>query len=185
MSSPTIQTILQRRSIRKYLPEPLADAQIQQILDAAVYAPSAMNNQKWHFSVVRSQAMLDKIRQVMQDNLLHSGVEFLMERAAQPDFIAFHNAPVVVIISADDKSGSAGIDCGAAAQNLMLAAESMGVSSCIMTSSEFLFAGAAEALKKELGVPEGYRHVCAVTLGYRAGDTPPAPPRNKDVFTYI
>jgi hypothetical protein len=55
-----------------------------------------------------------------------------------------------------------------------------------MTSPELLFASEkSNDLKKELGIPDGYVHMCTVTLGYKDCENPPAPLRKTDVVTYI
>ena len=89
------------------------------------------------------------------------------------------------MISGDEKSKFIQIDCGAAAENMALAAESLNIGSCVMTSPELLFSSdKGRAMKKELGIPLGYKFVCAVTLGYKQ-DKAALPPRNKQVVTYI
>lgn len=175
----TLRVIRSRRSIRKYKPEPISDAELQAILEAAVYAPSARNRQPWHFSVVRDQAMMARLKKVLKANLLMCGVEFLVMRASEPGFVAFHDAPMVIIISADEAGGFSPLDCGVVVENIALAAESLNIGSCLMGSSEFLFLGdEGGELKKALGIPDGYRHVCSVTLGYKDCDQPiPAPRR--------
>lgn len=186
MSNETLNVINSRRSIRKYKSEQIGAAELQQILNAGLYAPSAMNQQAWHFSVVQSGPLLDKIKAVMKENLLNSGVAFFVERASAPGFVAFHGAPTVVIISADEKAPHIQLDCGAAAENMALAAESLNIGSCIFTSSEHLFAKDKDGeLKKELGIPEGYRHVCAVALGYKDCENPSPAPRKDDLITYL
>jgi hypothetical protein len=40
-------------------------------------------------------------------------------------------------------------------------------------------------MRRELGMPDNYSHICCVTLGYKDGDNPPAPPRNREVISYI
>ena len=42
-----------------------------------------------------------------------------------------------------------------------------------------------KAIKKEMGIPEGYTHVCAIALGYKEGESPVARPRNKDAVAYV
>jgi nitroreductase len=149
-----LRVIRSRRSIRKYKPEPISDAELQAILEAAVYAPSARNRQPWHFSVVRDQAMMARLKKVLKANFLKCGVEFLVMRASEPDFVAFHDAPMVIIISADEAGGFSPLDCGVAAENIALAAESLNIGSCLMGSSEFLFLGdEGGELKKALGIP--------------------------------
>jgi nitroreductase len=174
----TIRVIKSRRSIRRFKPDPVPDHVLQEILECAICDPSARNQQKWHFTVVQNREVINKMENIMRENLKNSGVDFLVKRASEPDFTVFGNAPVVVIITADKQAFSnfAEIDCAAAAENMMIAAESLGLGSHIMTSTEFLFKSeAGETLRKELGIPDGYKHVCTVALGYKDESPPPKP----------
>jgi len=181
-----IRIICSRRSIRQYQTKQIADADLNQILDAAIAAPSAMNQQKWHFTVIQDKVMIDRMVTVIKENMSNSGNDMLARRASVPGYHTFHNAPTVIIISADEKAKFVQIDCGTAAQNIALAAESLLLGSCIITSSSYLFASAkGEELKKNLGIPSNYTHVCSVALGYREGPSPVAPPRNDKVINYI
>jgi nitroreductase len=182
----TLRVIKSRRSIRNFKPEQIAYTELQEILECALYAPSARNQQKWHFTVVQDKDMLNRMVVLIKENILKSGQEFFIERAKTPGYNTFHSAPTVIIISAEEKAGFTQFDCGAAAQNITLSASAQGIGSCIIASSAFFFAADKNhALKKELGIPDGYVHVCTVALGYRAGENPEAPPRNKGVINYI
>ena len=55
----TIKFIKSRRSIRKYKEKQIEDSDVQTILDCAIHAPNAMNQQKWHFTVIQNKAMLN------------------------------------------------------------------------------------------------------------------------------
>jgi nitroreductase len=181
----TIEVIKRRRSIRRYKPEQIPDAYLQEILDCALLAPNARNQQKWHFTVIQNKEMLNKMASLMKESMLNSGIAFLAERAKDPNFNPFGGAPTVILITADKTARFAEIDCALAAENILIAAESLGLGSLIMTSTELLFKSEkGEELKKELGVPERYEHVCVVALGYK-DENPPAKPRRKDVVTYI
>jgi nitroreductase len=182
----TLKVILNRRSIRQYKAKQIADSELKQILDCALHAPNAMNQQKWHFTVIQDKVMLNKMVNIIKENLINSSVDLLVQRASIPDYHTFHNAPTVILISADDKAKFAQIDCGAAAENIALAAESLNIGSCIITSSAFLFASEkGDELKKKLGIPNGYSHVCTVALGYKDCANPVASPRNEGVINYI
>jgi len=186
MTNDTLKVIHNRRSIRQFKREQIRDADLEEILKAAVYAPSAMNQQAWHFSVVQNPVILDKIRAKMKANMLKYGSPYQVERASAPGFIAFHGAPTVIIISGDVKAEQIQIDCGITAENICLAAESLGLGSCILTSSEILFAeDNSGELKKELAIPEGYKHFCSVALGYKNCEDPQPAPRREGLITYL
>jgi len=181
-----LRAIKNRRSIRKYKAEQIGDAELQAIMEAAVYAPSAMNQQKWHFTVIQSREMLDKMTNTIRENLLKSSIDFFIERAKSPEFNVFHHAPTVVLTTADDKAHFTELDCGAAAENLALAAESLNIGSCLIGMAAFLFESEkAGEVKKELGIPEGYKFIISVALGYKDIENPPVPPKSKDVINYI
>jgi len=181
----TLMVIKRRRSIRKYKPDQISDSELKSILEAAIWAPSAMNQQKWHFAVIQGKDMLQKITDIARE-VAKLGPEPIAKRAASPDFSPFFHAPTVIVITGDSTGRFVQIDCSLAAQNIALAAESLNIGSCIMTSPELIFrSDEGKELLKELGVPEGYGHVCTVALGYGDGDSPPAKPRNTEVFSYI
>jgi nitroreductase len=181
-----LQVIKNRRSIRKFKAEQIPYPDLQEILDCALYAPSAMNQQKWHFTVVQDKDTVNRMVFLIKENILKSGNEGFIKRANTPGYNTFYGAPTVIMISAEDKTPFAQFDCGAAAQNITLAATAQNIGSCVIGSSAFLFAADKNnALKKEFGIPEGYVHVCTVALGYREGEAPEAPPRKKDVVTYM
>jgi nitroreductase len=182
----TLAVIKNRRSIRKYKTEQIADAELQQILESALYAPNAMNQQKWHFTVIQSKEMLTRMVDIIKENGLNSGIEFIAKQASSPNYNTFYNAPTVVLISGDEQAPVIQVDCALAAQNIALAAETLDIGSCVITSSGLLFASEkGNELKKELGIPDGYNHVCSVTLGYKAAENPAAPPRKKDVINFV
>ncbi len=183
----TIRIIKSRRSVRRFKPGQIPDSMLQEILECAISAPNAKNQQKWHFTVVQNKDIIDKMESIMKENLKRSGIDFLMKRASDPEFSVFGNAPTVVVITADEQAFSnfVQIDCAAAAENMMIAAESLGLGSHIMTSTEFLFKlERGEALMRELGIPEGYGHVCTIALGYK-DEVPATKPRRKDVINYV
>ncbi len=181
----TLQVIKRRRSIRKYKPEQIADSDLQAILDAAIWAPSAMNQQKWHFTVIQNKELLREITEVARE-VMKSGPEFMAKRASDPNFNPFFHAPTVIVITGDANARFIQLDCALAAQNILLAAESLNIGSCIMTSPEIFFSTEkGQALLKRLGVPEGYKHICTVTLGYMDGERPEPKPRRENVITYL
>lgn len=185
MLNETLKVIQQRRSVRKYQAEQIADSELQEILKAAVYAPSAVNQQKWHFSVIQNKELLDQMVEIIKENMLHSGNEQLAKRAQMDNFHTYYHAPTLILISGDAQHPNY-LDCGAAAQNICLAAESLHIGSCFIGFTRLLFASEkGKALSRQLGIPEGYQFITSVTLGYKALENQAAPVRKMDVFTYI
>ncbi len=182
----TLETIRNRRSIRKFKPDQISYAELQMIVDAGLLAPSAANQQKWHFTVIQDKEMINRLVYRIKENMIKSDHEFFATRAKAEDYNTFYNAPAVILITAEEKNHYAYFDCGAAAQNIALAAEAQNIGSCIIGSSNFAFAGEnLEELKKELEIPDGYAHVCTIALGYKVEPNPEAPPRKKDVVSYL
>lgn len=185
-SKATIEVIKNRRSIRKFKAEQIPYTDLQTIMEAALYAPNGMNQQKWHFSVIQDRSMIDRMINTMKENMISSDNPVFAKNAKNPEYNIYYGAPTIILVTADEKSRFGQFDCGAAAENICLAATALNIGSCIIATSAFLFAGPRyNELKKELGVPQGYSHVCSVALGYRAADNPEAPPRNKEVINYI
>lgn len=181
----TIKAIKNRRSIRKYKAQQISDVELQEILDCAIYAPNARNQQKWHFTVIQNKDLLDRMVGIIKENIENSGNDFLKQRASIPDYHTFYKAPTVIMISADESAPWVHVDCGLAAENITLAAEAQGIGSCIIASSGLLFmSGKGNSLRKELGFPDGYNHVCSVALGYK-DENPAAPSRDRNVISYV
>jgi nitroreductase len=182
----TLEVIRSRRSVRSFGPKPIPEADLVAIVEAGLLAPSARNQQKWHFSVVTAGSVLDRLAEALKEQMLVSGIDFLVERARTPGYRAFYGATAIILISADSKAPWIDIDCGAAAENMALAAEALGLGSCLMVMPGRLFAADEDGrLARELGFPEGYTHVVSVALGYREGERPAVPARKGDVVSYV
>ena len=108
-----IEGIFTRRSVRKYKKGQITQDQIDTILKAGMYAPSARNQQPWHFMVINKREIIDKIRQV------HPYAEMLKE------------AQLAILVCGDKNLELSKdywvIDCSAATQNILLAAHGLGL----------------------------------------------------------
>ena len=185
----TLQTILNRRSIRAYEPEQIKEQDLQFILEAGRYAPSGMNTQPWHFSVIQGKDLLDKINGVIKEGLLKSGNPQMADRAKTADFSIFYHAPTLIIVSADPKAATPQFDATLAMGNMFLAAASLGVGSCwIHAISVTLNNESAKGMLKELAVPYGYVIYSSGAFGYpawEAGEMPSPPIRKENLITIL
>ena len=114
LTNETINHILDRRSIRAYKPEAIPADVVETLLTAAVHAPTARNSQPWQFIVIDDRAQLDKI----------VGLSPYTKMMAQ--------APLAILVAGMPEKcpGYWVDDCGAATQNILLAAKSLGLGSC-------------------------------------------------------
>lgn len=182
----TLKTIYHRRSIRGYQSRQIDEQTIEEIVKAGPMAPSGMNAQRWHFTVIQNQALLDEMVAAAVDHILKSGNEFMIERVKNPTFHTFYHAPTVVLITVPAEPAISAADAAMAAQNICLAADSFSVGSCMIASSALIFDSAkGPEFYQRLGVPEGHKHFCTISLGYADGEYPPAPERKEDVIHYI
>lgn len=186
MSDP-LEFIRSRRTIRKFSSRLIPETDLAKIAEVGPLAPSARNQQQWHFTVISSSERLRRLSEILKESMLASGIEFLVERAKTPGYDPFYGCAALIMISGPN-APFVQLDCGAAAENIALAAEALGLGSCVMAMPGRLFATDADgSLAREFGFPEGYAHVISVALGYREGDRPAIPARKPttDVFTYV
>ena len=176
---PVIETIMSRRSIRKYKPKAVEHEKMQTIVECGINAPNGMNKQSWEVRVVDNPEFINGLTEIFKKEN--------PKAAERPGFQnMFNNAPTVVFIANDPAYDMSQIDCGLLGENMILSAWSMGIGSCclggptrFMTSTP----AAAEYLKK-LDIPEGYQLLYCIAFGY-PDETPTAKPRNAAKVKFI
>ncbi len=179
-----LNAIKNRRSVRKYKPDQISQEELDLILEAGMYAPSYGNQQPWHFTVIQNQNLLEHIDRTIREEIAEARIESFRSLRANPDFRATYGAPTLVVVSGRKDGSDWRVDCSAAIQNMLLAAESLNIGSVWLGFMTFYFERKEEVEK--LGIPEGYEPFYGVLLGYRADDQPAfAPKRNMDVVNYI
>lgn len=181
-----LEIIKSRRSIRQFKPEQLKEADLAAIIEAGCYAPSAMNGQSWHFTVIQNQELLDRMSAQVRGLYKDIDSPRIKERLKDPNWQAFYRAPVMVVVSGYKEARFHQTDCAAATQNMLLAAASLGIGSCwIGIIAQLLDSPEGEKFARELKIPEGYKPLYAVALGYPDGEPPQAAPRKEGAVRYI
>lgn len=184
----TIQTILDRRSIRAYQPRQIGEEELQAIILAGQYAPTAMGQQPWHFTVLQNPALLEKLQLQCKNVFLQSDNADLRAVALREEYHVFYHAPTLVIVSGDCRAITPLHDSVLAMENMLLAAASLGIGSCWVHSVVMLCGneeGRAAFRSLGLGIPEGYEPYAAAVFGYSAMSVPEAGPRKSDVVTFV
>ncbi len=148
----TIAAILSRRSIRRYTDAPVAPELVDELLDAAMHAPSAGNQQPWHFVVITERSLLDAIP------------------SFHPYAVMLHQAPVAVLVCGDPRRekypGHWPQDCAAATQSLLLAAHDRGLGAVWVGVHPV--AAREEGMRALLGIPAEVVPFALVPLGHPA-----------------
>jgi nitroreductase len=163
------EAIYTRRAVREYSAEAVDEKTIRSLIDAAVQAPSAMNQQAWSFCVVRDKNVLATLSREAKAHMLKSTPMGLLshhfeEILNDPKFDIFYHAPVLILISSAAEIPWAVEDCALAAQNLMLAARAAGLGSCWIGFAQN-FLGTHEG-KVLLGLSAGYKPVAPIIVGH-------------------
>ena len=179
----TMETIKNRRSVRKYNPEQIKDEELENILEAAIYAPTGHNDQPWHFTIVQNKDLIDEINDGAKEAMKKMGVEWIFRLGSNKDFNIFHGAPTIILISGRKDATSPQVDCAAAVQNMLLTAESLDIGSCWIGFARFYFIN--EDKMKKLQIPEDNEVYFGLSLGYKVIEDSKTPERDQNVYTYF
>lgn len=182
----TITSILKRRSCKSFTEKKVSHADLEQIIMAGIYAPSASNKQPWHITVISDAKLLDRIVDVAVETMLVSDNDQLIKRASVEGYHTFYHAPTVVIISGEEIQKYASVDCGLALENMAIAAQSLGIGSCFIASVHPAFTGKrSKELINELGIPVEFKPLYALAIGYSLEINKEAAPRRENTVNYI
>lgn len=159
-----------RRSVREYQDRDVPLPLIHEILREACLAPSAMNGQPWRFIVVNNRAVIKRLSDENKKNLLlelgknpSSPLKKYEERLRDERFNVFYNAPCLVLIAGERSVPSLAVDCTLAACYFMLAAAARGLGTCWVGLGSHV---TDRETLGSIGVPEGYRIIAPLVLGY-------------------
>jgi Nitroreductase len=157
----TLKTLNERRSIRKYKQEQITDEQLNQILEAGMYAPTGMGAQSPVMVAVQDKELIKKIEKL--------NAKVIGKADAEP----FYGAHTVIIVFADSSKITYVEDGSLVMGNLMNAAYSVGVDSCWIHRAKESFASEeGQALLKEWGIGSNYVGIANCVLGYRDCESP-------------
>lgn len=176
-----------RRAVRDFKSDPVPPNILRRLVDVAVLAPSAMNDQPWRFSVVTDQAMLTRMSDAAKRHLLGClhvlpKPDHFRDIFADPKLHLFHHAPALIVISADSENPWVSEDCALAAENLMLAATEMRLGTCWVGFAQ-TWLNALEG-REMLGIPLSHRVVAPIVIGLPRA-TPPAVSRRTPDIVWV
>jgi nitroreductase len=182
-----IDAIYGRRAVRDYTSQTVPRATIDELIDAAVQAPTALDEQPWVFAVIQGKGLLEDYSDRAKTHFLatfnpgndpHSMRRDLL---MDPGFNLFYNAGTLVVIYATPNRHFAPVDCCLAAENLMLAAHAKGLGTCPVGFAQSWLD--LSEIKTEIKISTDYTAVIPLIVGYPA-KTPNAVPRKKPEIVF-
>lgn len=154
-----MKAIFERRSIRKYTSESISDKDLEELLKAAMAAPSAGNQQSWEFVVIKDRVILKEMVGIHPN-----GYQML------------EDAPLAIMVcgnlDAEIYKGYWVQDCSAATENILLAAQSKGLGTVWL--GVYPMENRVKALKKMFGLPEKIIPLSIVSVGHPAEKKKPS-----------
>ena len=174
-----VETIMARRSIRKYKPQTVEREKLDSILKCGINAPNGMGRQSWEIRVVTNPGLLAEIDSLNRQVAVAGGADASKVRPAA------YGAPALIFIAHDTTYDLSQVDCGLLGANIILSAQSMGLGTCCLGGIvRFMNSPEAEFLLKKLDLPENYNLLYAIALGY-PDESPKAKSRNSDKIKFI
>ena len=179
-----LKAIAGRRSLRRFKPDQIPDADLQAIIDAGLAAPSGHNDQSCFFTVIQNRELAKEISDGSKAEMRKIPVPWIAEAGKNEQYHIFYEAPTIIIVSARKDTVSPAADVCAAIENMLIAAESLGIGSCWIGFAKFYFNRPERA--KKCGLPEGYEVHWGISLGYKPeGLSLSPPPRKQERSSHI
>ena len=177
--NPVLSNIMARRSVRKYLDKPVEHEKLEVIVKCGINAPSGMNRQPWIVRVVEDQKLIADVNEVFKQ-------ENPEQVARDKDFKnMFRNAPNLICVCTPANGGGE-LDAGLLGENMMLAAQSMGLGTCCLGGPvRFLLSNEkCKFFLDRLDIPADYKLNYILAIGY-PDEQPDAKPRDASKVKYI
>ncbi len=153
----TVQTIMSRRSIRKFTEQPIDKELLKVIATAGYYAPSGQNMQTWKFTIITNKTVLERLKGAAHEAAKKKNVHFY----------GWENPQVIILVSNDSRNPDGCQDASCAAENIMLTAWSYGIGSVWLNPLMTLRKEEpVQTVLDDLGIPENHIVWSAVALGY-------------------
>lgn len=174
-----IETIMARRSIRKYKDIPVEREKLEAIATCGINAPSGMNMQPWQIRIVDNAEYINGITELFKT----SNPEMAKQEEGFKNI--FRNAPAVIFI-ASPSNGNGQLDCGLLGENIILAAQSMGLGTCCLGGPIHFMKSNPKASQyiDRLNIPEDYSLLYAIGVGY-PDESPEAKPRDASKVQFV
>lgn len=173
-----VKAIMERRSIRKYIDQPVEHEKLEQIALCGINAPSGINRQPWEIRIVEDYSFIQELTDIF--------------KKANPDMVSrdkdfknmFRNAPNIICVATPKGDGQ--LDAGLLGENMMLTAQALGLGTCCLGGPVRFLNSSPEAKPyiDRLGFSDGYELLYILAVGY-PDEQPDAKPRDASKVKFI
>ncbi len=181
-----MDAIYKRRAVRSYLPQQIDKVAIQALLDAAVHAPTAIHEEAWAFAVIQDKEILNHLsesaKKLVAEEIKVHPANHALDHFTQADFNVFYDAGTLIVIYGKSMEPFVPADCWLAAENLMLAACSMGLGTCVIGSA--VSALNTSEWKANLKIPVGMTAIAPVIVGVPNGEVPSTSRKQAEILIW-
>lgn len=199
------EVIKNRKSIRKYKPDPIPRDTIERLIEAARWAPSGENAQPWRFVIIEEKETINAIGKIAGTaDRRQFSAEFaagetqkrlqkikdpkkrqkVMEKLTGGHVSSFlQNAPLVIMVCGRKDVWDLPYDCSAAIENILIMAHAVGLGTC-WVESPVMDVRDEEKIKAMLQIPKGFKVLTAISVGYPDETPKPRPRLPRDELVY-
>ena len=165
----TLKSIQERYSCRGYTGEKLSKEQLQAIGEAALHSPSSRDTQHWEIIAIHSKEILDAMNDSAMAHIKENEPEAYERILGRGGKVYYNSGCMFLILTPPNAHSEVSLDVGIVAQNIALAATSLGLGNVIARMSEFAFISKDKGLelKKKIGWKEGYNFGMGVIVGHK------------------
>lgn len=175
-----MDAIYHRRSVRDYTSAKVSQASIHMLMYAAIQAPTALDKEPWAFAIIQDRELLDRLSETAKQTLWlqaqSDNDSGLAKRAvniiSDPGYNVFYNAGALIVIYGKPIGPFVAADCWLAAENLMLAAYTAGIGTCVIGLA--IPALNSPEWKRLLDIPIEFTAYAPILLGYPAATAAPS-----------
>lgn len=171
----TYESIITKRSTRKYLDKEVSQELLEKIIETGIYAPSGGNSQSNHFLVIQNKKIIDHLVKMVERAFSQMEITENMYRSLQNSinlskkggYVFCYNAPVLIIVANKKDYGNNQADCALALENMMLEANELDLGSCYINQLKWLNENQKIlSYLQSLGMNEDERVYGSLIVGY-------------------
>ncbi len=179
-SNDVIETIMSRRSIRKYLNKPVEHEKLAIVAKCGINAPSAMNQQAWAVRVVEDQNFIKETTEIFKKEKPE------MAKRDSNFKNMYRNAPNIIVVATPKADSWGALNAGLLGENMMIAAKALGLGTCCLGSAARFLQDteACKAYVAKLNIPQDYEICYVLAIGY-PDEAPEAKQRDESKIEYI